>query len=726
MPSSSTTDLLDRFFDPKSIAIIGASDDRSVIRGRLVASVVEGGYRGSLYPVTRSKSHVFSVPCYADISQLPETPDLVIVVVPAKVVVAVLIQCADLGIRRALVLSSGFGEQSDEEGKRRVRALDELIGRTGMLVCGPNSEGFYNGPAHLRATFSPAADDVTDDLDEANPSVAVVSQSGGVGFAAMDRGQAKCMPVSHVVSVGNEAGIHVTDVVRYLLKQPAIKTIMLFIEGIKDGAAFRAVADDARRLGKALVVLKTGRTEAAVQASLSHTASLAGSYQAFAAVCRRHGVTLVEDIDTWVDVSHSYCRFSMRPVSDKKVAIMTASGGSGVLMADVCGSYGLDVTELDEPTRDALLAMMPAYGSATNPVDITAQGVFTFGYSGPLKVLLASPLVDMVIVVLSTIRPSMVARDIEPLTELNRGAGKPVVFCSYTTLHPEVVSKLATAGFPVTNNMAGACAALAGWAAHCRYSVDASVRNASECKTPVQMVVRGFAKAPRVICEYWAMTLLVAHGIDITPGQLVSTRDDAIAAFNATGRAVALKLQSADLAHKSDAGAVRLGLNDPQAVGEAFDQLWATASTLGLLRTMDGVLVQPMAKPGVEVVIGVTMEPNFGPMLVLGLGGLWTEVLDDTVQCPLPVDETHAQNMIDRLKGGATLTGGRGQPPADTAALIRLLIDVARFAQTYCDYFQEMDLNPVIVHGLGQGVTVVDALIVRRDSQAMPANWVED
>ena len=400
-----------RFFYPRSIALVGASADPSIIRGRLVVSIVDGGYQGELYPVTRSNEQILGLKCYSSVSSLPRTPDLAVIMVPAPVVPQLLEECAEKGIGAALILSSGFNEQGDDEGRARESELRRIADTYSMVVCGPNAEGFFNPAASLTATFSPALRHRMVSTPRSEPAVGIVSQSGGVGFAIYNRGVAKGLSASYVVSTGNELDLDVTEIVDYLISDPLTSVAALFVEGLKDAPRFIDVAERALGLRKPLVMAKVGRSQAGRRASLSHTATLVGRHSAYQSILTSHGVTLVDDLDQLVDVSHAFSRFTAHPAKGKRVAILTASGGAGIWVADACVAAGLDISELDEDTRNTLREMMPAYGSEANPIDITAQGVYTFGFSRPLDSLLNSSSVDMVIVVSSAIVPDLIERE---------------------------------------------------------------------------------------------------------------------------------------------------------------------------------------------------------------------------------------------------------------------------------------------------------------------------
>ena len=379
---------LDALFRPRSIALVGASPDKTIIRGRIVEAVTLYGFDGPLYAVSRSHEEIRGIPCYRSIETLPGPVDLAIVTIPAEHVAASLRACGRIGVKAVVVISSGFGEERGEAGAERQREVADVAREFDMAALGPNAEGFLNARMPLAATFSPAVVHVENGLrPEASRArgVAVVSQSGGVGFSFFHRGRPKALDFSFVVSMGNEAGLDAMDVAGYLVEDEETAVVLAFLEGVRAPEKLLRVATRAAGLGKPLVVAKVGRSEAAAAAAASHTASLAGSARAYDAVFRRYGILPGEDQDHVVDVAAGFAFFSGRLPRGARVGIPTPSGGAGAWLADVCALHGLTAPPLDAGTRAALDRMLPAYGTSRNPVDVTAQVIFTLGYAPALE-----------------------------------------------------------------------------------------------------------------------------------------------------------------------------------------------------------------------------------------------------------------------------------------------------------------------------------------------------
>ena len=787
---------LDALFRPSAIALVGASPDRTIIRGRIVEAVTLHGFDGPLHAVSRSHREITGIPCHPSVEALPVPVDLAIVTIPAEHVAATLRACGRKGVKAAIVISSGFGEERGEAGAARQREIAGIAREFDMAVLGPNAEGFLNSRMPLAATFSPTVVHVENGLrpeGSRGRGIAVVSQSGGVGFSFFHRGRPKALDFSYVVSTGNEAGLNAMDVTEYLVEDDETAVVLAFLEGVRAPEKLLRVAARAAELGKPLVFAKIGRSEAAAAAAASHTASLAGTARSYDAVFRRHGILPGEDQEHMVDVGAAFAFFADRLPKGTRVGILTPSGGAGAWLADVCEHHGLSVPVLDTETRAAIDRMLPAYGASRNPVDVTAQVIFTVGYAPPLELLANAPGIDAVLVAGSLSHARYIERDFENLVRIGESVDKPVIFCGYTRADPHAVELLAKAGFPCTTSMANAAkairamceyrefleryddgavprnleldeslvqalsgeAAVAGGAAVCGTGIGvdtgsdtrigtqssggtgigARVGTGGDARTGLGGQIGatndsgiGPGTRPRegsagpmgagtdtLMCEHDAKTLLATHGIDGIPaGGLALDAAGAARIAGEIGGPVAMKVQSHDLPHKSDSNAVALGVEGEFAVREAFGRIVENVRAHAPAATIRGVRVERMAGPGVEMIVGVSRDPDFGPMIGVGLGGVLVELLDDFVLSPAPVDAAEAGRMLHELRGRRILDGVRGAAPADVDALVGLLVAVSELAAAAGDALEALDLNPVIVHPRGEGVSVVDAGIVTR------------
>ena len=730
---------LDALFWPRSIALVGASTDGTLIRGRIVEAVTLHGFDGPLYAVSRSHDEIAGIACYPSVEALPGPVDLAIIAIPAEHVAASLRACGKIGAKAAIVISSGFGEERGEAGAARQREIADIARELDMAVLGPNAEGFLNGRMPLAATFSPAVVHVEGGLrPEASRArgIAVVSQSGGIGFSFFHRGRPKALNFSFVVSTGNEAGLNAMDVAAYLVEDDETAVVLAFLEGIRAPEKLLRVASRAAELRKPLIFAKVGRSEAAAAAAASHTASLAGSARSFDAVFRRYGILPGEDQEHMVDVGAAFAFFVDRLPKGTRVGILTPSGGAGAWLADVCEHHGLTVPALDAQTRAAIDRMLPAYGASRNPVDVTAQVIFTLGYAPALELLACAPGIDAVLVAGSLSHSRYIERDVENLIRIGRSVDKPVVFCGYTRADPYAVELLARAGFPCTTSMANAAKAIRAMNEYREFleridgakpqpvrTEEALVRALSGARAGARAGTSAGADistgtstglaAGVVLCEHDTKTLLSAHGIGGIPaGGLALDAGEAVSIAGEIGGPVAMKVQSDDLPHKSESNGIALGVEGETAVRETFQRIMGNARGFAPSAIIKGVRVERMAEAGVEMIIGVSRDPDFGPMFAVGLGGVLVEVLDDVVLSPAPVDAAEAAEMLRALRGRRILDGVRGEPPADVDALVGLLVAVSEFAAAACGVLEALDLNPVIVHPRGQGVSVVDAGIV--------------
>ncbi len=708
---------------PNSVAVVGASSDTRGLRGRIFEILRSYPFAGKIYPVSRSAAEVQGVKAYASVEALPEPVDLAVLIVPAASVPAELERCGRAGVKAAVIPSSGFAEEG-EAGARLQREIVATARRYDMAVGGPNMEGFANIAAALCPTFSPAMD------KSAGPraperalgrgQVSVVSQSGGLGFAFFDRARPRNLKFRYIVTTGNEAALEIADFVDYMLDEGETGVFLLLLEGVKTPEKFKRIAEKALKAGTPLIVRKIGQSAPGSRAVASHTAALAGSAAAYRAVFERYGMIEGRDFDEMLDIAAGFLACGDRLPAGRRVGICTASGGAGVWMADACAAAGLDVPVLDDATRAAIDVHLPAYASSQNPVDSTAQGVQKLGYAQFAQLVARSPSVDGVIVVITARRSAFLEADLPKLKELTRETNKPVFMWTYTLPSERTVEILNEAGYPLFTRAQGCARTLRAMADY-RVLRERWLRPIAAATPRVRERAKGgamLAESGPVLCEYRARQLLAIYGIgNDNVGELVHSAEEAAAAAQAIGRPVALKVQSADIPHKTEAGAVALNLAGADSVRAAYARVLAAAKRHAPAARIDGVLVQSMAPSGREVILGVNRDPIWGPLLMVGRGGVLVETLGDVALAPVPLDHAAADALITRLKGAQVFGAYRGLPPADIAALADLMVALSRFAADHEEEIAAIDLNPVIVHAQGHGASIVDALIVKRDSR---------
>jgi acyl-CoA synthetase (NDP forming) len=710
-----------KLLSPKSLAVVGASSDTTGLRGRILEVILTHPYAGKVYPVSRSAAEVQGLKAYPSVDALPEVVDLAVLIVPAQYIPAELERCGKAGIKAAVILSSGFAEETGGAGARMQQDIRSIAQRYDMAVSGPNSEGFASIADALCPTFSPALDRnagaILPKQALGSGQVSVISQSGGLGFAVFDRARPRNLRFRYVVTTGNEAALEVFDVVDHMIEEGGTDVFLLLLEDIKSPETFKRTAEKALRAGKPLIVGKIGQSEAGRRAVLSHTAALAGSHAAYRAMFEHYGLIEANDLDEMLDLATGFLACGDRLPAGRNVAICTASGGAGVWTADACAAVGLDVPVLDAETRRAIDQHIPSYGTSQNPVDSTAQGVHKLGYAAFAQMAAASPLIDSVIVVVTARRSAFLEGDLQKLKDLRRDSRKPVMMWTYTLPSDRSVEILNEAGYPLFISAQGCARTLRAMADY-RVRRDAALKRAVATAPPSPARDKArvlLASVGTVMTEWQSKPLLAAYGIAVAAGTLAHSAAEAEAAVRALGRPAALKVQSPDLPHKTEAGAVMLNVAAENAAA-AYAQVVTNAGKYKANAAIEGVLVQPMAAPGREVILGIKRDERFGPMLMVGLGGVLVEALGDVALAPCPLDRDAALALLSRLKGARILHAYRGLRTADVGALATLMVRLSQFAADHADVVSEIDLNPVIVHDEERGVTVVDALIVKHDA----------
>src|SRR5438105_4406146 len=701
---------------PDSVCIVGAAADSS-LRGRLTQQLVEHGFDGRIYPVTRSQTEVLGHQAYASIGDIPEPADLAVILVPAAHVVSTIEQCAARGIPPAVVISSGVAEEKSEAAAARDLALRAIAERTGMVIAGPNSEGLVNPLRPLVATFSPVFHDPQQPLlpqaSKAKP-IAVSCQSGALTFAFLSRGRDRQLRFTYQVSAGNQTVLEAHDYVDWVLEAGGADIFMCYLEGIRDPARFRAVADKAAHAGKPLIVAKVGRSDAGRRAAASHTGALARAGMADEAIFRHHGIIRGEDLDHMVDVAtaFAYCQLPR----GNRVAVITGSGGSAVWMADILSAHGLELPVLEDDLQARIMQFLPSYGSAQNPIDATAQAIGEVGYARIGEIVRQSERIDTILLISSMANETRAKKVADEMAELVGTTDKPILLCTYTTASAAAIAALAGAGSPCYTSMPSCARAIRALVDYGAFRERLAARSAPpQIAAPArEAVVDALAKAGPVLTEVASKALLAHYGVSAPPEALASSEAEAVAVAEKIGGAVALKVQSPDILHKTEAGAVMLGLSGEAAVREGYRTVLARAQAAHPEAQINGVLVQAMARRGHDIILGVSRDPDFGPMLMVGLGGIHVEVLKDVAFAPVPLGTAEALDLLGQLKGAALLDGVRGELAADRDTLAELMVTLSRFAADHADSVAEIDLNPVIVHPAGEGLTVVDALIVKR------------
>ena len=691
---------LDALLDPASIAVVGASDDPDKIGGRLLRLLADYGFAGKVWPVNPTREVVQSLPALRDAGDLPEGVDLALVVTAAAAAPAAVAACARRGVRACVVLSSGFAELGGE-GERVQREMVATARAGGMRLVGPNCQGVANLASGAVTSFSSSFLN----FPLRDGGLAIVSQSGAVaGMLA-----AVAHPHTGVrfwVATGNEADVTVAEVVEAVLDDPGVRVVAAYCEHVTDAGRLAGAADKARRLGKAVLMMKAGATEVGARAAGSHTGALAQPDAVVEAFLRAHGVVRARSLGELSELARLFAVAA--PVRGNRVAIVSNSGGLGVMMADAGVAAGLALAELGEPTRADLQAVLPGFAATANPVDVTGQIVQQPQLlSAVLPVLAADPGVDIVLVALGIVGPTYpvdtIADDIAAVCAEAADRGVLVAAASVGG-RPELAERLTARGVATFADDAVCVRAVARFAEHC-----AELRRPRPPAAPAGNVPLPEAAAGGgLLSERAGKALMAAWGLPVVAGRLVADPAGAVAAAADLGAPVVVKLCSPAVPHKSELGAVQLGLVDAAAVARAAADVLAAGRRVGAA-PIEGVLVEPMITGGVEVAVGGVWDPVFGPTVLVGSGGAWVETLRDFQLLVPPLDRADVVAAVRALAGYPRLAGARGAEPLDVDALVELVLRfAARFAAT-AGALPEVDLNPVFV--LREGVVIADALV---------------
>lgn len=695
-----------RFVNPRAIAVVGASSDLTRIGGQPLRLLTEYSYQGRVYPVNPRHQEINGLPCYADVAAVPKPCDVALIAVAAPHVPGVIAQCGGAGIPYAIVLSAGFSEIG-AEGKALQEKLLAAARRYNVRVLGPNCLGAMNLKDNVRNGFGG-----TMQLRTLIPGpAAMVTQSGGFGFGIAAIAAHYGVGFNYVVSTGNEADISMLDLVAEFLERDDVEVVVAFMEGIADGRRLLDIGTRALELGKPIVAWKVGNTDVGRQAAASHTARMTAGYELFRAAFRRGGFVEVRDIDELIDVLKVF-RMRKLPRGDR-VAVITLSGGAGVVLADRCLEHGLRLPQLSEQTANRVREVAVAFASIANPLDATAHGYNDnfASYSRVIDAVLADPNVDQII----ARAPRGPAGPLwsRGLVEMLKQSDKPLVINWPTAPddNGEAMVYLEQQGVPcimAPGRTVRAVAALNDFARKRREFAQRPRRLLPRLVAPQTLELPAQSGT---LGEHRSKAILKSYGI-ATVGEVLLA-PAAVAALEQSPLAfpLAIKVESSDLPHKTEAGAVRLGVADLTAMKEAVRDVLASARKFKPDAHIDGILLQEMAG-GLEVIVGAVNDRYFGPVVAFGLGGVYTELLRDVTHCFAPFDIVAAKQMIGEIKGAALLNGFRGRPALDVDALADTLSRVSLLIADHADRIAEIDINPLFVRPEGQGVAAADALIV--------------
>jgi len=706
---------IDNLLRPRSIAVIGASES-SFVGSIAVRNLQRLGYTGAIFPVNPKYETVFGLRCYPSVEVIPQPVEAAVIALGPRHVVAAMRDLAAKGVRGVTIPAGGFADVGNV-GKALQKELASIARAHGIAVCGPNGMGLVNlvdGVAMYIGT-------VGSELRRGN--VGAVLQSGSICEALANHGDR--VGFSYLISSGNEAVTDLSQFVRYLVRDPHTQVIAAFIEGFRDPAGFVRAAEEAAAAGKPIVAMKVGRGSRARELALAHTGALVGSEGVQDALFRQKGVVRVHDLDELLETAALFSQG--RLPRSRRLAAITFSGGEAGSLADLGEDHGLEFPHLSARTRETLTAAYPDLHNRGNPLDCWGVGEYTEVIPLCMDALASDPAVDSLCVSIDLPvghgeRESQVAQCIARKTvEVSRTSGKVCLFSTNLSgpFDRQPFEILKEGGVPVILGMRNTMRALGHLAGYAEFRARRD-RDGRQ-QEPLAGVRAGEARTiferagDRVVGEREGKAILAAYGIPVPAEALARDADEAAAYAKQIGGSVVLKIDSPQIAHKTEAGGVRLGLRTPEEVRAAFKEIVDSARRYKPEAEIRGVLVQEMVPAGVEMITGLKRDPQFGPVLLVGLGGIFVEVLKDASLAVLPVGRREVQEMIDSLRGRAILEGARGRPKADVAALVDAAVRLGRLGQDLGEAIDQLDINPLIVLPEGQGVRAVDALIVKRE-----------
>ena len=689
---------LESLLRPQSVAVIGASDNPARIGGRPIYSMLKDNFQGKLFPVNPNRDIVQGLQAYPNISSVPVPVDSAVISVPENVALQVIKECAESGVKSAVVFTSGLAE-TGTAGLDAQHQIAKIASDSGRRILGPNCLGVFNLSAGWFGTF---ANTLASKKIPTGP-IGIVTQSGAYGGHLFTITQNRGVGTNYWVTTGNEVDIDVAEVIKFYASEPEIRVIISYAEGIKNGNRMREALQAARNAKKPVIFMKVGSTEAGARAAASHTASLAGEDAIYDGLFKQYGVYRAETTEEMADVAYA-CQFGRYP-NGPKIGLQTISGGIGVQMADAASKKGFDVAALPKSTQEKIIKLIP-FAGVNNPVDFTGQVLNERKLlEDSMRFVIDEADYDSQILYLASLPISEFTKDIslEIFTALRKRYPEELMFLSM--IGPQESRKpYEEIGYPCFEDHSLAVRAMAAL----RYF--AEVFKQGKQKVIPSTKGNKLARLEKNISEFEAKSILSAAGIPANTEFLTQSCEEAIEAQKTIDGPVVLKVASPDIPHKTEIGGVFINLTTKEEVEESYQKLITNVQSNAPKAKIDGIIVAEMITGGIETVLGVTKDPVFGPTVMFGLGGVFVEVLKDVTFRVAPFGPEEAHRMIDEIRGRAVLDGARGAPPADIDALANAISTLSIFAAENSDTIQTIDINPFLA--LPKGAVAVDALII--------------
>jgi acyl-CoA synthetase (NDP forming) len=720
-PSPDASDIVKRIhamLHPRNIVLVGATDKPGNYAERIWTNLIKYKFEGALYPVNARREIIWGVPCYKDFASLPDKPDHVLVLVPARFAVQVIRDAAAAGARSATIVTSGFSELQDDESQRLAVELQQVIHQTGLAVTGPNCLGNLSAGENM---FTNIDDRIV--TMEAGP-VAIAGQSGAIVMAIRQALEDRGVGVGYMVTTGNEAGLETPDLMSYFAADPTIRVIVVYLEGVRNTKGFRDACKAARAAGKPVIALKLGASEGGRAAAMAHTGALAGSIETFDAISTREGVIRVRGLDELVETTE--CFVHVDPPKSNRLAAVTLSGGKRGLLIDAFFSAGLNFAPLSKDASGKLAKMLGPGSIVGNPLDAGFAAVVDPSvYIKSVEIMIDDPDTDIVIIdaELPKAPHELRERNLRLVNEMAAAASKPVVYISAMSIGFTEFTKVLRKSLPniaVMQGMdraVGAIKSLIDYASLRKVVPEITSSSSASARATLERALKHASGA--ALDEVASKALLKAYGIPVSKEAIAQTAADAVKIAKKIGFPVVAKVVSAQILHKSDIGGVVLNLNSAADVRKAFNDITARVKRLKGKPKLDGILIAQQVKAELELVVGGALDAEMGPVVLFGTGGVDVELMKDVALAGAPLDAAEARALIARTKAGVKLKGYRGKPALHEASAVKALVGLSNLMADAAGRIASIDVNPFLINRT-TGVAV-DALIVLNNEAARSA-----
>ena len=721
-PSPDASDIvksIHAMLHPRNIVLVGATDKPGNYAERIWNNLIKYKYEGGLFPVNAKRETIWGVPCYKDFASLPEKPDHVLVLVPARFAVQVIRDAAAAGARSATIVTSGFSELQDEDSQRLAEELKQAVKETGLAVTGPNCLGNLSAGENL---FTNIDDRIV--TMEAGP-VAIAGQSGAIVMAIRQTLEDRGVGVGYMVTTGNETGLETPDLMAYFAADPSIRVIVVYLEGVRNTKVFREACKAARAAGKPVIALKLGASEGGRAAAMAHTGALAGSIETFDAISTREGVIRVRGLDELIETTE--CFVHAEPPKSNRLAAVSLSGGKRGLLIDAFYSAGLNFAPLSSNATEQLAKMLGPGSIVGNPLDAGFAAVVDPSvYMNSIKIMIDDPDTDIVIIdaELPKAPHELRERNLRIVNEMAGAASKPVVYISAMSIGFTEFTKGLRKSLPNIAVMQGLDRAVGAIKSLIEYS---SLRKEvpdikSSSKASARAVLEKALKnvnGAAALDEVASKKLLKAYGIPVSKEEIARTAAEAVKIAKKIGFPVVAKVVSADILHKSDIGGVVLNLNSAAEVKKAFNDITARVKKIKSKPKLEGILIAQQVKADLELVVGASLDAEMGPVVLFGTGGVDIELMKDVALAGAPLDEAEAKQLIAKTKAGVKMKGYRGKPALHEASAVKALVGLSNLMADAGNRIASIDVNPFLINSkLG---VAVDGLIVLNNAAANKA-----